>query len=314
VPSGAMNRGEVLSVPTLATAQEEDGTFSPYWTFEEVRVGTRGGRTGIMSGTGPLRVGAGRVIVGVAVVAAATLLAACGSSGTPGPSTAGTAGSSKTPSSSSGSSGGTTTTTAPTPSSTRAPTPHATSVPGASELPTRAQLGSLTNYTYTYTINSVAMAGKVHSRTDFQTTQPAVILHIDGVTYTNLATTWYRTAQPANVAHEGYATSPYPGVIENFLGFLKVSGAAVTKGAACSEAGQAGTTFTIGSKELNSSVLSELATACIADHGGAMLAEGLGAQGSGVANSTHTESFSFTIDSIGNVPAIAVPSPVKTDS
>jgi hypothetical protein len=253
------------------------------------------------------------VAVGIVAVAAALALTACGSSG---PSSASGTATGR----SAGSSGGTTATTAATTattaavsSSTRAPTPHATSVPGASALPTKAQLGSLTNYTFAFTDNASAIDGKVHSPTDFQTTQPAVVLHISGSTYTKLGSTWYKTSQPANQAHQGYATSPYPGAIENFLGLLKVSGVAVTKGAPCTEAGQSGTTFTIGSKELNSSVLSELGTACIADHGGALLSWALGAQGSGVATSTHSASYSFTIDSIGGVPAIPVPSPVKTD-
>ncbi len=243
--------------------------------------------------------------VGIVAVAAALTLAACGSSSAP--VATGTGGKSAT----SASPGGT---TAAASSSTRAPTPHATSVPGASALPTKAQIGSLTNYTFTLTDNGSNITGKVHSTTDFQTTQPTAILHISGTTYTQLGSTWYKTSQPANQAHQGYATSPYPGAIENFLGLLKVSGVAVTKGASCTEAGRSGTSFTIGSKELSSPVLSELGTACIADHGGAMLSWALGAQGSGVENSTHSVSYSFAIDSIGTVPSIPVPSPVKTDA
>lgn len=252
-------------------------------------------------------------LVGIVAVVAALVLAACGSAGPSSAPGGSGANGSKGTSTSSGSSGDTTTTTAATSSSTRAPTPHATSVPGASALPTKAQLGSLTNYTFSFTDNGSTIAGKVHSTADYQTTQPTVILHISGATYTQLGSTWYKTSQPANQAHQGYATSPYPGAIENLLGLLKVSGVAVTKGAPCNEAGQSGTTFTIGSKELNSSVLSELGTACIADHGGALLSWALGAQGSGVANATHSATYSFTIDSIGGVPAIPVPSPVKTE-
>ncbi len=240
----------------------------------------------------------------MAMVAALGLaLSACGSSGSS--STSGAAGGTSSPSTSPSSST----------TSTAEPTPHDTSVPGASALPTKAQMGSLTNYTYTFTDNgSLAIKGSVYSPTDRQSTEPTVVLTTAHATYTKLGTTWYETSQPANQAHNSYATSPYPASIKGFLGYLKVAGATVTKGGACSEAGQAGTTFSVESKELNTKVLNELASACFANHGGALLSYALGAQGSTVDTSSHHVTFSFTIDSIGTVAQIPVPTNVKKDT
>jgi len=175
-------------------------------------------------------------------------------------------------------------------------------------------MGSLTNYTFTLTDNGSQIKGSVYSPTDFQTTQPTVELHTNHATYTKLATTWYETSQPANQANNNYSTSPYPSAIKSVLGYLKVAGAAVTKGASCSEAGQAGTTFSVESKELNTGVLSSLATACFANHGGALLSFALGAQGSGVGTPGHSASYSFTVTSIGTVAQIAAPTNVKKDT
>jgi hypothetical protein len=233
----------------------------------------------------------------LATTAFSLALAACGSSSPSGPTAA----------------TGSTTPSSATHNSTPAPTPHSTSVPGASALPTKAKLGSLTNYTFNFTDNgSLAMHGEVYSQTDYQTTQPNVQLHTATATYSKLGTTWYETVQPANVQH--YSTSPYPEAVKGFLGYLKVAGATVTKGASCSEAGQAGTTFTIESKELNSKVLNELANACISNSSGALLSYALGAQGSGVGTSNHHVTYSFTIDSIGGVAKIPVPTNVKKDT
>jgi len=249
--------------------------------------------------TGPTTRPGGRLAALAVLAVLGLVLAACGSSGSSSTSSSATAGKTSTPSSSPA-------------TGSSAPTPHATSVPGASALPTKAQLSSLTNYTFTFTDNgALAVKGSVYSPTDFQTTQPSVTLHTGHATYTKLGTTWYETTQPAN--QDSYASSPYPSSVQGFLDFLKVAGAVVTKGASCTEAGQAGTTFTIESKELNSKLLSELSSACIANHGGALLSYSVGAQGSGVGTPGHSATYSFTVTSIGTVAEIPVPTNVKKD-
>lgn len=176
-------------------------------------------------------------------------------------------------------------------------------------LPPLSNLESLTNYSFTFNDNGSDITGEVHSPSDWELVQPALELHVGGKIYTKLVK-WYVEPEGSN----NYQSAPYYGAVEQFVGMLKVYGAKVTKGPVCTEAGVSGHLYTIGSRALNSHYLTEMASACIADQGGAMLSEQMGATGSAVGSAipsaTKSLSAGFTVTAIGTVPVLPVPSPV----
>ncbi|HUY61841.1 MAG TPA: hypothetical protein VMW49_08185, partial [Candidatus Dormibacteraeota bacterium] len=129
----------------------------------------------------------------------------------------------------------------------------------------RAKLGSLTNYAYTLTVNGVTFSGRVHSPTDWESTAPFVVLHINGSSYAKVGATWYKNSD----SPQAYAQSAYPGAAMQFSGFTRVSGATTRRGGVCTESGLPGHTWTIASPT-GAAALTELASACIADGTGAL--------------------------------------------
>lgn len=236
------------------------------------------------------------------LVAVLAGLSACGSSGAvPSGSTASSTSRPSTTSTGTSSSGSGAASTVPSTTTTAPPVVS----PAGLDL---TKLGSLTNYSYTFTDNGVVITGSVHSPTDWRTNQPLVVLHIDGFTYGKFGSVWYKNTDAAL----SYEQSAYPGAVNQFFGFLRIAGATTTRGSSCTEAGVAGHIWTIKTGAAGSSVLSELASACVADRSGVLLSAAFGAKGSSIPNASKSLSDSFTVNSIGTVGTIAVPSPVHS--
>ena len=133
------------------------------------------------------------------------------------------------------------------------------------------------------------------------------MLHINGSSYAKVGATWYKNSD----SPQAYAQSAYPGAAMQFSGFTRVSGATTRRGGVCTESGLPGHTWTIASPT-GAAALTELASACIADGTGALLALSVGAHSSSIPGSTHSLTDSLTITSVGSVALIPVPSPVQS--
>lgn len=220
------------------------------------------------------------------ITAGAVALAACGSS-TPAAVTSTSAGSGGTTGS-----GGT----------------AATAPSGGSSGLDVAKLGTLTNYTGTMTDNGASIAVTVHSPTNWQESLGTIpTFHIDGASYVKSINAqgqpvWYKNADPPTA----YQQSPYPGAVQQFVGFTKVAGATIVRGASCTVAGTGGHLWTITSPR--NPVLREGESACVADQSGALLS--LNTTGGGSAAPASGLSYSFTMTTVGSVPPFAVPAPV----
>ena len=190
----------------------------------------------------------------------------------------------------------------------RTPTPAASAGAGGAATLDLAKLGSLTNFAYTQTINGVTFSGQVHSSTDWEATAPFVVRHVDGSSYAKLGHTWYQ----GHDAPQAYAQSPYPGAVAQFAGFTRVYGATTRRGGACTAAGIPGHTWTIASPSNAAAILTELASACVADASGALLTLSVGASSSAIPGATHSLSDSLVITAVGSVAWIPVPTPVQS--
>ena len=257
----------------------------------------------------------GRAALLCVILAAGAALAACGGSGSAsGNSTQPTSSTEVTPPAGTGSTGsggsgggsgggGSTGGTGGT-----GGTPTTAPASGTSSRLDLSKLGSLSDYTFTFRDNGLVITGAVHSPTDWRTDQPLVVLHIAGFTYGKLGPYWYKNKDnPAS-----YEESAYPATVSGFEGFLSIAGARLTKGPPCRQAGLAGHTWTIKTPKAASGILSETASACVADKSGALLEASFGAKGSAVPGALKGIGYSFTVDSIGTVARIAVPSPVHS--
>ncbi len=171
-----------------------------------------------------------------------------------------------------------------------------------------SRLGSLSDYTFTFRDNGLVITGAVHSPTDWRTDQPLVVLHIGGFTYGKLGPYWYKNKDSS----ASYEESAYPGTVTGFESFLAIAGATMARGVQCREAGLVGHTWTIKTPKAAKGILSETASACVSDKSGALLAASFGASGSALPRASQGIAYSFTVDSIGTVAPIDVPSPVHS--
>jgi hypothetical protein len=228
----------------------------------------------------------GLAMLGMVTMGAA-VLSACGSS-TRASTTSTTA------------TGGSSTTAAPTGSSVPSGTVSGLDL---------SKLGSLTNYTGTMTDNGESISVSVNSPTNWQETLGNIpTLHIDGFSYGKSInaqgqSVWYKNAD----SPDEYQQSPYPGAVAQFSGFTKVGGASIVRGAACTVAGVTGHTWTI--KSPTTGTLTERESACVADQSGALLSLSTSASGSAVPSNGFA--YTYTMDTVGGVPATPVPSPVQ---
>ena len=167
-----------------------------------------------------------------------------------------------------------------------------------------AKLTAFKNYSFTFSDNSFKITGAVYSSNNWSESQPSLSEYINGYIYTKLGPNWYRMAEGSN----NYSSSPYPGAAQNFLGLLKVASAKVVQAGSCSYANLDGTIWKIETPNSNK-LVNILASACIAKSNDALLEYNLGASGSAI----NSNSYSFTILSVGNVPSLIPPSSYIND-
>jgi len=167
---------------------------------------------------------------------------------------------------------------------------------------TLAGLESPTNYAFTLFIPSTLVDGggttqttSVYSPSDWETQLGAlpVEIHVDGFVYVKLGNAWSKATDSPN----SYAQSALPGFAEQFFGMASNPSATVTDAGPCTVAGTSGHTWNVAVK----GTTTVLASACVADQGGAMLSSSIGA----------SDPQTFTMTAIGTVARIPVPGPVQ---
>ncbi len=167
---------------------------------------------------------------------------------------------------------------------------------------TLAGLESPTNYAFTLVIPSTLADGgsttqmtSVDSPSDWeeQLGNLPVEIHISGFVYVKLGSAWSKNPDPP----DSYQHGALPGFAEQFFGMASNPSATVTSAGPCTVAGTNGHTWNVAPKGSTT----VLASACVADQGGAMLSSSIGA----------SDPQTFTMTAIGTVAPIPVPSPIQ---
>ncbi len=228
-----------------------------------------------------------RLAVGTSALAAAVLVAACGSSG-----------SSKT------ADAGQTNPTSASSSTTSTDSTSGTSGGGLS----LARLGSLTNYSFVSTAGNdgytFTITGEVHDPNDWEThsTSPDVTDYdVNGGGY-SVALGQVIPGPPQKLAGEAtYAQA--------LIGYTHVAGIRITTAGTCDVAGLQGTTYQLKTPGADASLLVETATACVATNTGSLLSYSSGVPGGSAANAVHLTgaSTSFKVTAVGGIAPIAAP-------
>ncbi len=182
---------------------------------------------------------------------------------------------------------------------------------GPAGLPSLAQLTSLTDYTYTAQADGHTMAdGEVYSPTDYELTAPVKVVVIGSEEYLTYSNGWIRQSNTEPYSNSAYVTSA-----KGFLGDFKIAGITVKK-SHCSQAGESGTQYAIYTSNDAAALLKEVFVGCVSNTNKALLSYEEGATGSEVAHISagqlSSETMNFQVTGIGNVPKIAVPSPIVT--
>lgn len=170
-----------------------------------------------------------------------------------------------------------------------------------------ARLGSLTNYRavmiHGMGTTSMTTRFQVHDATDWEMTTGGIRMrHVSGIKYTELAGQWKAKSDKP----DAYARHALPAFAKQFFNMTHVRHASIEQSEACQQAGRNGHIWTIGAN--GGAILNEVFQACVDDSSGALLKLVVGAKGSATGGIKAHET--YTIESIGDVPVLPVPSPV----
>ncbi len=184
---------------------------------------------------------------------------------------------------------------------------------------TLASLASLGDYTFQVVTRSgrysFEVSGAVHSATDWVVSSKAPAV----TTYDVGGQGWARALGRVSRVHlrtrQGWShLDGERTYAEGMVGLTHVSGMRLVRAGTCTGAGRAGTSYRFELPGADRGLFDLLASACVADRGGALLFYSQGVAGGKLAGAVHLsgDSYTFRVTSIGHVPAVTVPRPATT--
>lgn len=145
----------------------------------------------------------------------------------------------------------------------------------------------------------------VHSPENWKSVGGLTVVHVGAMSYVRFDQRWFAHRDPPNA----YAQNNLPAFARQFYSMTRVGGTQVRRGGPCRQAGLPGRTWTIDAAV--GSTFGETFSACVADHGGALLKLTIAATDAGMNRRDASEVYEIT--AVGGVGAFHPPASAEPE-